>query len=169
MPSAAIIRPRKRPRLGEHPTPWPSSSSPLAPLPLDLLLEIAGLTDLVGAPVELPLLLFGSGPLGGDVGRQEPNRARCGHQQDMRTVKLKWFGGRSGVVLIGMPDRGDFCWLDIRTKEIIKSSGSTPDIDYLFPYEMDLSAWVPTSFHRTFSFVSFPSILNFDPCSLGYV
>ncbi|OEL26349.1 hypothetical protein BAE44_0012632 [Dichanthelium oligosanthes] len=71
-------------------------------------------------------------------------------QRMLENVQLKWFGERSGVVLIHMPDRGDFCWLDLRTKEIIRSSaGRTPDIEYYFPYEMNLSAWVPT-FGKTF-------------------
>ncbi|CAN6335844.1 unnamed protein product [Urochloa humidicola] len=64
-------------------------------------------------------------------------------------VQLRWFGERSGVVLIRVLDHADCWWLDLRTKEVIRSSGTTPNVNCCFPYEMDLSDWVP-AFHKTF-------------------
>ncbi|KAF8658219.1 hypothetical protein HU200_059441 [Digitaria exilis] len=48
-------------------------------------------------------------------------------------VELRWFGTRSGAVLIRVPSRGEFWWLDLRTKEVIKTpTGYSLDTEYYF-------------------------------------
>ncbi|KAL6642422.1 hypothetical protein ACP70R_020603 [Stipagrostis hirtigluma subsp. patula] len=62
------------------------------------------------------------------------------------SFRLKWFGERSGIVIIGVPSLGCLFWLDLQTKEIVRwfPYSSATAFGLICPYEMDLSSWVPT-------------------------
>jgi hypothetical protein len=60
------------------------------------------------------------------------------------SLRLEWFAERSGLVLVTAPDSNMFL-LDLRSKDIIKCSSTTTAASRgTYPYEMDVSSWVPT-------------------------
>ena len=58
-------------------------------------------------------------------------------------LQLHWFAERSGLVLFSCDGYGDF-WLDHRSMKIVRWFPGDPPGVTRFPYEMDLSSWVPT-------------------------